>query len=206
MVCVVLFRHFVFWDDWIPPDLHGFFKWVFDSLEVLNGFLRQVVVPRRDDGIRKWTRWLREDLSSGPYVWLRPDFLPPPFLVVKDPQTQSSQILVEPHLIGAEFRKACGCLFFCRSGHPAVTPDQFLDFVGHLLPQEPFFWIFLGSQVKICRRLLGLRSLLLVVWMVGLGTRPRRCRCPGFLFLLFFWDWLKLLEFGLRVCWMPILL
>ena len=26
------------WDDWIPPDLHGFFKWVFDSLEVLNGF------------------------------------------------------------------------------------------------------------------------------------------------------------------------
>ena len=27
--------------------------------------------------------------------------------------------------------------FFCRSGHPAVTPDQFLDFVGHLLPQEP---------------------------------------------------------------------
>ena len=26
--------------------------------------------------------------------------------------------------------------FFCRSGHPVVTPDQFLDFVGHLLPQE----------------------------------------------------------------------
>ena len=49
------------WDEWIPPDLHGFFKWVFDSLEVLNGFLRQVVVSRRDDGIRKWTRWLRED-------------------------------------------------------------------------------------------------------------------------------------------------
>ena len=27
--------------------------------------------------------------------------------------------------------------FFCRSGHPLVTPDQFLDFVGHLLPQKP---------------------------------------------------------------------
>ena len=27
--------------------------------------------------------------------------------------------------------------FFCRSGHPVVTADQFLDFVGHLLPQEP---------------------------------------------------------------------
>ena len=95
------------WDDWLPPDLHGFFKWVFDSLEVLNGFLRQVVVSRKDDGIRKWTRWLREDLSSRPYAWLRPDFVPPsPFLVVKDPQTESSRTLVEPHLIDAEFRKA----------------------------------------------------------------------------------------------------
>ena len=28
--------------------------------------------------------------------------------------------------------------FFCRSGHPVVTQDQFLDFVGHLLPQEPY--------------------------------------------------------------------
>ena len=65
------------WDDWVPPDLHGFYKWVFDSLEVLNGFLKQVVVSGRDVGIRQWTRWLREDLSSKPYVWLRPDFVPP---------------------------------------------------------------------------------------------------------------------------------
>ena len=111
---------------------------VFDSLEVLNGFLKQVVVSRRDLGIREWVNWLREDLSSRPYVWLRPDFLPPsPFLVVKDPQTGSSRILVKPHLIDAEFRKAW-MPFFCRSGHPVVAPDQFLDFVGHLLLQEPF--------------------------------------------------------------------
>ena len=44
------------WENWVPPDLHGFYKWVFDSLEVLNGFLRQVVVSRRDDGIRRWNR------------------------------------------------------------------------------------------------------------------------------------------------------
>ena len=43
------------------------------------------------------------NLSSRPYAWLRPDFVPPsPFLVVKDPQTQSSRILVEPHIIDAE--------------------------------------------------------------------------------------------------------
>ena len=57
--------------------------------------------------VRKWTNWLREDLGSRPYAWLRPDFVPPsPFLVIKDPQTQSSRILVEPHLIDAEFRNA----------------------------------------------------------------------------------------------------
>ena len=65
-----------------------------------------------DDGIRRWNRWLREDLSSRPYAWLRPDFVPlSPFLVVKDPQTQSSRIIVEPHLIDAEFRKALDALF-----------------------------------------------------------------------------------------------
>ena len=43
------------WDRWIPPDLHGFYRWVFDSLEALNGFINQVVVNRRDVGVRKWT-------------------------------------------------------------------------------------------------------------------------------------------------------
>ena len=138
MVRVVLFLHFIPGKNWVPPDLHGFYKWVFDSLEVLDGFLRQVVVSRRDDGIRRWNRWLREDLSSRPYAWLRPDFVPPsPFLVVKDPQTQSSQILVEPHLIDAEFRKAW-MPYFCRSGHPQVSAEQFLDFIGYFLPQENF--------------------------------------------------------------------
>ena len=41
------------WCNWVPPDLHGFNKWVFDSLEVLSNFLKQVVVLRRDIGIRK---------------------------------------------------------------------------------------------------------------------------------------------------------
>ena len=46
-------------DRWIPPDLHGFDKWVFDSLELLNSFFQHVIVSRKDLGIRKWTRWLR---------------------------------------------------------------------------------------------------------------------------------------------------
>ena len=87
-----------------PPRLHGSYKWVFDSMDILNDFTEQVVVSRREIGIRKWTRWLR---GARPYAWLRPDFvLPSPFLVIEDPLTETSRILVEPHLIDAEFRKA----------------------------------------------------------------------------------------------------
>ena len=79
-------------------------------------------------------------LSSfvGTLVFVKwPDFVPSsPFLVVKDPLTEASRILVEPHLIDAEFRKAW-MPFFCWSGHLVVTTDQFLAFVGHLLPQDP---------------------------------------------------------------------
>ena len=119
---------------WVgPPDLHGFYKWGFDSLDILNDFTGQ---GRREAGMRKWTDWLREDLGSRAYAWLRPDFvLPSPFLVVKDPFAEASGILVEPHLIGAEFCKGW-ILFFCPSGHLVVTVDQFWGIVGHLLPQE----------------------------------------------------------------------
>ena len=66
-------------------------------------------------------------------------FLLPPFLWL----TEATRILVEPHLIDAEFHKAW-MPFFCGSGHPVVTTDQFLAFVGHLLPREPLLdlpWI-----------------------------------------------------------------
>ena len=69
-------------------------------------------------------------MGSRPYAIL---CLPLPSLssVVK-----TSQILVEPHLVDAEFRKGW-MPFFCRSGHPVVTVEQFLQFVDPFLPQEP---------------------------------------------------------------------
>ena len=80
-------------------------------MDLLNDFTVQVVVCRRETGIRKWTRWLRQDLGAGSYSWLRPDFVPPsPFLVVKDPRTEASRILVEPHLIDVSSVKP-GCPF-----------------------------------------------------------------------------------------------
>ena len=193
------------WDTWLHPDLHGFYRWVFDSIEVLNGFLRQVVVSRRDEGIRRWKGWLREDMSSRPYIWLRPDFVPPsPFFVVHDPHTQSSQILVEPHLIDAEFRKAW-MPYLCRSGHPEVSSDRFLGFIGHFFASAELPWNCLVSLVATCKMLLVPKKLLLVVWMVGLGMRLKLFPCLGFLGLLFFWNLLSLLALGLRVFWMRIL-
>ena len=151
------------WDNWVPPDLHSFYKWVFDSREVLNGFLGQVVVSRWDVGIGwtgwlSWIRWLREDWSSGPHVWLRPDFVPPfPFLIVNDPRSQFSRILIEPQLIDAEFRDAW-MPYVCRSGHPEISSDRFLGFIGHfLLQQKKSFCICLGSLVETCRRFFVLK-------------------------------------------------
>ena len=77
------------------------FKWVLDALSLLNDFVRQVVVSRGDAGLIGWATWLRDDLGSRPYVWLRPDFVSPsPFLVIKDNEAQTSRILVERILWG----------------------------------------------------------------------------------------------------------
>ena len=72
--------------------------------------------------MRRCTHWLREDLGSRPD---RPDFVPPsPFLVVKDPLTEASGNLIL--LMLSVVRP--GCRFFCRSGHPVITVDQFFGF------------------------------------------------------------------------------
>ena len=46
----------------------------------LGDFIRSVVVHRRDEAIRGWRNWLREDPLVHPYKWLRPRFdSPSPF-------------------------------------------------------------------------------------------------------------------------------
>ena len=113
-----------------------FLSVVMDAMELLNGFVQQVVIARRGAWLLSWASWLREDLGSGTYAWLRRDFVSLPFfLVVKHHVAQTSRILVEPHLIDAECRKAW-MPFFCRAGHPEVTVTQFLAFVDSFLPQE----------------------------------------------------------------------
>ena len=68
-------------------------------------------------------------------------------------------------------------------------------------------WIFLGSRVGICRRLLGLEK----STAGGLDGSARNEIKPdnhflGYLVWLSCLSWLKLMVFGLKVCWMPVLI
>ena len=42
----------------------------------LSDFIHAVVVRRRDEAIRGWRDWIREDPMVHPYRWLRPDLVP----------------------------------------------------------------------------------------------------------------------------------
>ena len=55
------------WSSWIPPDLHGFYKWAMDTLALLNEFVLSVVRHRQSSRSLAWANWIREDLSSRPY-------------------------------------------------------------------------------------------------------------------------------------------
>ena len=117
------------WTHWIPPDLHGFYKWAMDTLALLNEFVLKVVRHRQTSRFQAWSNWIREDLTSRPYQWLRPEFVPPaPYLVCKPQDSPNgSGILVQPALIDAHFRKAW-MPYFRREGHPVVTVQAFLGF------------------------------------------------------------------------------
>ena len=121
---------------WVPPDLHGFCELVFDTLKLLNDFVRQVWWCAETLGCHVGLVGCGRVCLLGLPAWLRPDFVPPsPFRVVKVEVAKTSHISVQLHLIDAEFRKAW-MLFFCRSVHPVVTVGQFLAVVDPCLPQE----------------------------------------------------------------------
>ena len=66
--------------------------------------------------------------------------------------------------------------FFCRSGHPVVTPDQFLDFVGHLLPHLDLPWITGRDLQEVARAWNEIKALLWGGWVFLTGF-------AGFIFL-----------------------
>ena len=118
------------WMRWIPPD-----KWAMNALALLNELILKVVSSSQTARLQAWSTWIREDLTSHPY--LRPGFVPPaPYLACKPQESPNGTgILVQPDLIDAHFRKAW-MPYFRREGHPVVSPQAFLEFVGNHLSQE----------------------------------------------------------------------
>ena len=61
-----------------------FFRVASDIHRRHSDFIHAVVVHRRDEAIRGWRNWIREDPMVHPYRWLRPDLVPlAPFLQKK---------------------------------------------------------------------------------------------------------------------------
>ena len=110
----------------------------------LSDFIHAVVVCRRDEAIREWRNWIREDPMVHLYKWLRPDLVPfAPFLQCKPHLTPGgSGVLADPARIDEEFRKAW-ITYFCRSGQRDTSLGEF-DF-------EVEKWLLLLPEVSLPR-------------------------------------------------------
>ena len=83
----------------------------------LSDIIHQVVVHRRDEAIRGWRNWIREDPLVHPYRWLRPDLVPPaPFLQCEPCLTPGgSGVLSDPNQIDdVPLRLMGGCRFYLK--------------------------------------------------------------------------------------------
>ena len=58
--------------------LGDFRRFIGDLHRRLGDFIHSVVVHRRDEAIRVWRNWIREDPMVRPFWWLRPDLVPQP--------------------------------------------------------------------------------------------------------------------------------
>ena len=88
--------------------------------------------------------------------------------------------------------------FFCRSGHPVVTSDQFLDFVGHLLPQQPQLDLprITGRDLLEVARAEESTAGVLDSWA---WNEIKALLLPWFSVWLFYWNWLRPLVSGHKV-------
>ena len=104
----------------------------------LSDFIHAIVVHRRDEAIRGWRNWIREDPLVHPYKWLRPDLVPPaPFLQCElHLSPGGSGVLADPAWIDEEFFKAW-LPYFCRSGQREASLEEFALEVDGWLPVLP---------------------------------------------------------------------
>ena len=181
----------------------AFHQVVSDVHHRLFDIIHAVVVHRRDEAIRGWRNWIREDPTVHPYRWLRPDFVPPaPFLQCKPHLTPGgSGVLADPDRIDEEFRKAW-LPYFCRSGQRDTSLEEFDSEVDGWLPLLPEVHLPRSTGHLRLLMLFGVRAPPLVVLMVGVRGSLRSCLFLGMMSLLVFLPRWRILVFGLMGCWM----
>ena len=90
----------------------------------LCDFIHQVVVARRDEAVRGWRNWVREDPLVHPYRWVRPDLVPPaPFLQCEPHRTPdgSGVCLILIRLMRNSERLGFPTFAPLGKGRPALT-------------------------------------------------------------------------------------
>ena len=123
-LCILLLLMISVWFGGV--GIGAFHHAVSDVHHRLSDFIHAVVVHRRDEAIRWWRSWIREDPMVHPYRCLRPDLvLPAPFLQCKSHLTPGgSGVPADPATIDEEFRKAW-LPYFCRSGQRDTSREEF---------------------------------------------------------------------------------
>ena len=186
-------------------DIGAFFDAAAGVHRRLCDFIHQVVVHRRDEAIREWRNWIREDLLVHPCSWLRPDLVPlAPFLQCEPHlTTDGSGVLSDPHTIDEEFRKAW-LPFFCRSGQRETSLDEFGFEVDWWLPLLPEIHLprLTGQMLADVVHRKGVTAGGLDGWV---GWSFRFCLFLGLMNWLEFLPKLRIWVFGLMGCWMLIL-
>ena len=104
----------------------------------LSEFIHGVVVHRREEAIRGWRNWLREDPLVHPCRWLRPDLVPLLLFcsVILSSLLVVLAVLADPARIDEEFRNAW-LPYLCRSGQRETSHEEFTREVDGWLPLLP---------------------------------------------------------------------
>ena len=115
-----------------------FHRVVSDLRRRLSDFIHEVVVHRRNEAVRGWRNWVREDPLIHPKKWLRTDLIPPsPFLQCDSHLTPGgSGVLADPSRIDEEFRKAW-LPYFWSCGQRETSLEEFSFEVDGWLPVLP---------------------------------------------------------------------
>ena len=173
----------------------------------LSDFIHRVVLHRRDEAIREWRNWLREDPLVHPYKWLRADLVPPALFFFSVILSSLLAVLGFWRILLGLMRNSVKLGFpnFAALGKGRIVlRNSLVRLMGGSLfcPSFPCL-VFL---VRCLLMLFGERALLLVVLMAGVGGSLRFSLYPGLMVLLVFSLSLRILGFGLRDCLKLILL